>query len=179
MPASRSGVAHHAEAAFVFGSRLGHVVGVAGHAIAGNFGEDGRAAPFGVLEFFEHQDARAFAHDEAVAIFIPGTAGFFGIVIARGKGAHGGESADAHGSDGRLGAAGNHHVGVVVLNDAERISDGVGAGGAGGGRGFVRTFGAEAHGHMAGGKIDDGGWNEERRNLAWAAFERARCVRVR
>ena len=68
-----------------------------------------------------------------------------GIVVARGKRAHGGESADAHRSDGGFGAAGNHHIGVAVLDDAEGIADGVRAGGAGGGGGVVRALGAEAH----------------------------------
>ena len=78
------------------------MVGVAGHPVAGHFGEDGCASPLGVLELFEHQNACAFAHDKTVAIFVPGTAGLFGIVIASGKGAHGGESANAHRRDGGL-----------------------------------------------------------------------------
>jgi len=69
------GVAHDAESAFVLGSGLGHVIGIGGHAVANDFGEDGRAAALGVFEFFENQDAGAFAHDEAVTVFVPGTAG--------------------------------------------------------------------------------------------------------
>ena len=124
-----------------------------------------------MLEFFENQNACAFAHDEAVAILVPGTAGASGIVVARGERAHGGESADAHGSDRGFGASGDHHVGIAVLNDAEGIADGMSAGGAGGRGGFVRTLGAEAHGDVSGGEIDDGGGNEERRDLARAAFQ--------
>ncbi len=155
----------------MLGSGLRHVIGVAGHAIAGDFGKNRSAALSGVFEFFEHQNACAFAHHKAVAIFVPGTAGFFGIVIARGKRAHGGESANSHRRNGCLGAAGDHHIRVVVLNDAERISYRVGAGGAGGRRRLVRSLGAEPHGNMAGRKIDDGGRNKKRRNLARSAFE--------
>ena len=104
---------------------------------------------------------------------IPRAAGFFRVVITRGECAHGGKSADAHGRDGRFGAAGDHHVSIVVLDDAEGISDGMGAGGAGGGRRLVRSLGAEAHGDLAGGKVDDRGRNKERRNLARAAFEQS------
>src|ERR1035437_2507853 len=165
------GVAHYAETAFVLGGGLRHVIGVRGHTVANQFRQDGRAAAAGMLEFFEDEDAGAFAHDEAVAILVPGTAGAGGVVIARGKCAHGGESAYAHGSDGGFGASGNHYVGVMVLDDAKGIADGVGAGGAGGGRRFIRTLGAEAHGNVPGGEVDDGGGNEKRGNLARSAGE--------
>ena len=123
-----------------------------------------------MFQLFEDQNARAFADHETVAVLIPGTAGFFGLVVARGKRAHGGESADAHGSDRSFGAAGDHHIGIVVLDDAERVSNGMGAGGAGRRRRFVRSLGAVTHGDMPGRKIDDGRGNEERRDLARAAF---------
>ena len=165
-------VAHYAIAAFVLGRGLGHVKGVGAHAIADDFREDGRAAAAGVFEFFENQNAGAFAHDEAIAVFVPGTAGAGRIVVARGERAHGGESADAHGSDGSFGAAGDHDVGVAVLNDAVGIADGVRAGGAGSGGGCVRALGAELHRDMAGSEVDDGGGNEEGRDLARAAFEK-------
>src|SRR5437870_1675409 len=85
-------------------------------------------------------------------------------VSPMGKRAHGGESADAHGGNGGFGASGNHYIGVMVLDDAEGIADGVGAGGAGRGRRFIRALGAEAHGNVSGGEVDDGGRNEERRD---------------
>src|ERR1700693_414712 len=61
-------VAHYAESAFVLGSGLGHVIGVAAHAITGDLGKNRSAAPFGMFEFFEHENAGAFAHHKAVAI---------------------------------------------------------------------------------------------------------------
>src|ERR1017187_3275754 len=124
-----------------------------------------------MLKLFEDKDASAFAHDEAVAIPVPGTTGASRVVIARGEGAHGGESADAHGSDGGFGASGNHHVGIAVLDDAEGIADGVGAGSASRGRRLIRTLGAEAHGNVSGGEVDDGGGNKKRRDLARAALD--------
>ena len=69
-------------------------------------------------------------------------------------------------------AAGDHHVGIAMLNDAEGIADRVGAGGAGRGRRFVRALGSEPHRDVAGGEVDDGGGNEEGRDLARAAFEK-------
>jgi hypothetical protein len=147
------------------------VIGVGGHTVAYDFCQDGRAAAAGVLELFENHDAGAFAHDEAVAVLVPGTAGAGGVVIAGGECAHGGESAYAHGSDGGFGASGNHYVGISALDDAEGIADGVGASGAGCGRRFIRTLGAEAHGNVPGGEVDYSGGNEERGNLARSALE--------
>ncbi len=155
----------------MFGSGLGHVIRVRAHAVADDFGEDGRAAAAGVLQFFENHDARAFAHDKAVAIAVPGTAGAGWVVIAGGERAHGRESADAHRSDGGFGASGNHYVGIAMLDNAERIADGVRAGRASRSRSFVRAFGSEPHGNVPGSEVDDGGRNEERRNLARTAFE--------
>src|SRR5580658_5039405 len=112
-------VAHHAEAAFVLGRGLSHVVSIAAHAITGDLRQNAGPALAGKFQFFEDQDARAFANDKTVTVFVPGTAGLLGLVVTRGESAHGSESAHAHGSDRGFGATGNHHVGVVVLDDAE------------------------------------------------------------
>jgi len=165
------GVAHHAESAFVFWRGLGDVIRVARHTVARNFRDDGRAALLRVLEFFEYQNTRAFADHKAVARLIPGTAGFFRLVVARGKRAHGGESTDAHRSDRSFRAARDHHVRVIVLNDAERIANRVRAGGASGRRSLVWPLGAVAHGDLAGSQIDDCRRNEKGRDLPRAAFD--------
>ena len=47
--------------------RRGHVIRVAGHAVADDLGVDARIPFHGVLERFEDQDARPLAADEAVA----------------------------------------------------------------------------------------------------------------
>src|SRR6186713_2412791 len=78
--------------------------------------------------------------------------------------AHGSESGHAHRSDGRLGAATNHHVGIATLDDFEAVADRVRAGGTRGGSGRVWTFRTVANRHLAGGEIDDCGNDEERRN---------------
>ncbi len=128
------------------------------------------AALAGVFQLFQDQDAGAFADDESVAGLIPGTAGFFGIIVASGERPHGGESAHAHGSDRGLGATRDHHIGIVVLDDPEGIANGMRAGGAGGRRRLVRSLGSVTHGNMPGRQIDNGGGNKEGRNLARAAF---------
>ena len=140
--------------------------GVGAHAVADNLGEDVGAARLGELELFEDEDAGPLADDEAVAVLVEGPAGVRGVVVAGGERLHGSEAADAHGGDRGLGAAGDHDVGVAALDDAEGVADGVRGGGAGRRRGLVRSLGAVANGDVPGGKVDDGGGDEERRDLA-------------
>ena len=63
---------HALGGAEAFRMRGGEVVGICGDAVAGEFGVNVRAALFGVLQLFDDDDAGAFAHDEAVAIDVPG-----------------------------------------------------------------------------------------------------------
>src|SRR6202521_1282746 len=170
------GIAHHAEATFMLRSRLGHVIGVAAHAVANDFSQDRSVALPGIFQLFKDQDARAFADDKAVAVLVPRSAGFFGIVIARGKSAHSRESANPHGSDCGFRAAGYHDIGVVVLNDAEGIADGMSAGSAGRSGSFVWSLCTIAHGDVPSRQIDDCRGNEEGRYLARAAFHQRRML---
>ncbi len=62
-----------------------HMIGVARQAIADHFGVDLGAALPGALIFLEHHDARALAHDEAVAAFVPRAAGAPGLVAETGR----------------------------------------------------------------------------------------------
>ena len=67
-PLQRS--AHASEGAVAVLGRRSDVIGVAGEAIADDFGIDLRAARFGVLEFFDNHDTCALAHDKTVAILV-------------------------------------------------------------------------------------------------------------
>ena len=125
-----------------------------------------------MLEFLKNHDAGTFSHDEAIAIFIPRAARAGRVVVACRECAHCRESTDTHGSDRGFGASGNHYVGIAISNDAHGIANGVSAGSAGGSRRFVRALGAESHGNVPGGKVDDGSGDEEWRDLARAAFEK-------
>ena len=145
--------------------------GVRGHAVADELGVDIGAAPGREFQFLEDDDARALTHDEAVAILVEGAARARGLVVAGRQGAHGGKATDAHRRDGGLGTAGNHHVGVVALDDFEGVADRMGGGGACGAGGGVRALGAEPDGDLAGREVDDGGGDEERRDAARASFE--------
>src|SRR5580704_15307651 len=166
----QGGVRDAIAAVAAFGG-LSDVVGVTGHTVADNFGENIRAAFLGDFEGFENHDAGAFADDEAVAVGFEGAAGVFRVFIVRGQGAHGGKTADAHGGDGGFGAAGDHDVGGAALDNFEGVADGVGRRGAGGRRGGIGTLGAVTNRDVAGSEIDDGGRNEKRGNLSGAAGE--------
>ena len=78
MPPLRSAACHGAESALVALGRRGDVEGVAGHAVAADLGVDLGAALLGVLVFLQHHHAGAFAHDEAVAVLVPGARGLGG-----------------------------------------------------------------------------------------------------
>ena len=166
------GRAHDAVSAIAIFGGLGDVIGVGGHAVAHDFSNDGGVAALGVLERFEDEDAGAFTDDEAVALGVKGAAGALGLVIARGEGFHGRETADAHGGDGGFAAAADHDLGVAALDEAEGITHGMRGSRTRGGGGGIGSASAVANGDDAGSEINDGGGNEKRRDAAGAAFEK-------
>src|SRR6185437_13944109 len=99
------------------------------------------------------------------------TAGLFRFVIARGKRAHGGKAADAHGRDGSLAPTGNHHVRIAALNDLVCVANGMSAGGAGSCSGFIGAFGAIPDAYVAGSQVHDGSRNEKWRYFARTALQ--------
>ena len=127
----------------------GDMSAVATDAVPVHFGVDSRAAGFCVLEFFQDQQAGAFAENKAVAVAIEGSAGFFGIVVALGQGAHGGKGAQADGRKRGLAAAGNGDVDFAVADELKGVADGVGCAGAGGDDDLVRAVQAVLDGELA------------------------------
>src|SRR5262249_58911373 len=93
------GKLHGAGGAAAAGVRIGNVVGVSRAAAAEQFGVNDRTAPSCVFQFFEDEDARAFAQHEAVAILVKRSAGSLGVVVASRQGAGRAKTAQAHGSD--------------------------------------------------------------------------------
>jgi hypothetical protein len=78
-------------------------------------------------QLLENENCRALAHHEAVAVLVERTRRRGGIVVARGHRADDRERAIAQRREGRFGRAGEHDVGVVVADRAERVADGDGA----------------------------------------------------
>ena len=132
---------HAAIGAVAVLGRRGDVIGVARHAVADDLGVDLGAARFGVLELLEHDDAGAFAHDEAVAVLVIGARRLLGPIVEAGRQrAAGGEAGDRDAADRRFGAAGDHHVGIAQRDQPRGVADGVRAGRAGGDDGVVRAL---------------------------------------
>ena len=125
-----------------------------------------------MLVFLEHHDAGALAHDEAVAVLVLGPRGAFGGVSLKpvDSARAGGEAGDAEAADRRLGAAGDHHVGVVERDQPRRVADRVRAGRAGRDDRVVRALEAVADRDMAGGEVDQADRDEERRDRGAGPF---------
>lgn len=67
------------------GARLGHVVRVAGVAPAEELRQDSGAALLGVLQRLEDEATGTLAHDEAVAVHVPGARRLCRLVVAAGE----------------------------------------------------------------------------------------------
>src|SRR5512139_939421 len=152
------------------GARCRHVVGVAAHAEAHDLGVDLRAARLGVFVFLEHQCSGALAQHEAVAVLVPRTAGGCRVVVAGGQCAGRGETAHAERRSGALGATGDHHVGIAVLDHAGGQADRMQTGGAGGDNRQVGPLQSVKDGKVARNHVDDRTGNEEGRNLPRSRF---------
>ena len=167
---------HRAKAAVAVLRRGGDVIGVARQAIAVDFAIDFRAARLGVFVFFEHHDAGAFAHDEAVAVLVVGARGLLRRVVkAGGKRAAGGEAGNAQAADRGFRAARQHHVGIVERDQTRRVADGMRAGGAGRDDRVIGPLVADADRDIAGDQIDQPSGNEERRRAGAGPFS---CTRI-
>ena len=102
---------------------------------------------------------------EAVAIAIPRPAGALRIVIARRQRPRLAEAAETQRRGRHLGAAGDHHVRVAVLDESHRQPDGVRRSRARSHRRQVRTGELEVDREVAGDHVDDAAGHEERRDV--------------
>ena len=89
--------ADHAALRFV---RRSHVISISGHTVAYYLSVDTRAATTCMFYLFEDHDPCAFADHKPIAVAIERTTGTFGVVVARGEGAHRRETRHGHRRDG-------------------------------------------------------------------------------
>ena len=155
---------------FSIGGGTGDMVGVAGGAVAGDFGVDSGAPCFGVLQFFQDQDAGAFAHDKAVPFLIKGNGGTVRVGRA-GEGSHVVEARHGEFGDGGFRTACHAGIQIAALDEPEGFAYGVGRGSAGGNGSKVHALEAGADGDVPGGHIADHHGDEENRNPLCAFFE--------
>ena len=170
------GLTDRARAALAVGCRCGDVEGVAGVAVAGQFGVDVRAALKRVLVLLKHHDARALAHDEAAAALVEGQGCRIGI---RGLGQRltVGEAAHRQRIDGGLAAARDDRVGIAVMDRAIGLADGVGGSGAGRHHRKARALAAKANGDVARSDVGNHHRHEQRRNAGGTALEELVALR--
>jgi hypothetical protein len=83
---------------------------------------------------------------------------------------HGREAVEPKRRDRRFGTAGDHHVGIAVLDHPARHADAVQAGRASGDDRQVRTLEAEHDRDVPRDHVDDGSRNEEGRDAPWPAL---------
>ncbi len=123
-----------------------HVQAVRAGAVAHQFGMDARAAPAGMLQLFQHEDAGAAGDDEAVPVLVIG-ARCRRVVARRCERAHGIEEGRAGPAD-FLRTACDHAVLLAPLDQFGRMADAVGRTGAGRGQRVTGALDAERGGEV-------------------------------
>ena len=146
-------------------------MGIGGVAVTGQLAIDPCAPCGGVFEGLEHKHAGALAHDEAVATGVERPGGVLGVVVAGAERLHGSEAAHRGGKHSRLGAAGDHDVGIAHDECAPCLADGVVGGGAGGTCGDVGAAQAVVKREHPGGHVEDHHRDEKRGHAPRTAVE--------
>ena len=163
---------HALRSAEALGMRRGEVVGVGADTVSGELAVNRGTALLRVLEFFDHDDTGAFAHDESVAVPVERARGLFRIVVAEAEGLHVGEAREAAGADGGFRSAADHAVGIAKFDHPPGFTDVVVRGRAGGDDGHVRAHEAVLSGDHAAGDVGDHHRDEEGRDAAGALFQK-------
>ena len=117
---------------------------VAAHPVSHDLGENGRVPLFREFKLFENQNARAFAHDESIAIPVERPRCMRRIVVVLRQRPHGGEPANAERRDAGFRPAADHRNRIAALDDFEGVADRMRARGARGRGRRVRPFRAGA-----------------------------------
>ena len=120
--------------------RLCDMTCVAAGAVAFEFTVDSGPAPPGMLQFLKHHHPGPLGEHKSVALGIKRPTGPLRRVDALGKRPHILEAGQSHRCQGRFTAAGDHDVGVVILDRPQRVPHGVGSTGAGGGHSEIRSL---------------------------------------
>ena len=145
--------------------RLRDVPGVPGGPVPLELPVDAGAASPGMLPLLEHDDPGAFGQHEAVTIRIEGPARPLRVVVAKRQGPHVLEARQRDGRERRLGAAGDHHLGVAVLDHPQGGTDRVGGARTGRRDGDVRALDTEERRDVAARGVEEQLRDEEGRHL--------------
>ena len=145
------------------------MIGVARQAIAHDFGIDFCAACLGMFIFFEHHDARAFAHDKTVAVLVIRAARCFGaVIIGHVERACLCKTGDTKRIDCAFRAAREHHIGIIVADHPCCVANRMRASGAGGHDRVIGTFQAIFDADLSRNQVNQAAVDEVWRNAARA-----------
>src|SRR5439155_3526735 len=101
---------HATSGSFSLGRGSGDMIGIGGIAIAGDLTVNPRPALLGMFEFFQHEHARPFAHDETIAFDVKRARSPFWLLVASAERLHRAKAGNPDGDDGRLGPASENHL---------------------------------------------------------------------
>ena len=124
-----------------------------------------------MAESFENQRAGAFAHHEAVALFVERPRGVVRVVVAPRKRSHIAETGQRAVANRRFGAAGDHRVGLAVLQEVESEAQRVRRRRAGRNRRSIRALRSGANRNVAGGHVRDHHRNQKGADAIRAFFD--------
>ena len=117
---------HGAGALFASGIGVAHVMGIAGAGPADHFSVNVGTAAASVIQFFQRDDATAFADDEPIAFGVEWARGFFRFVVSGSEGVDCAKGDDDDRMDRCIGAAGQHHIGITPADKVGGMGDGGG-----------------------------------------------------
>ena len=150
---------------------VGDAERVGGGAVAGDFGQNRRAAFLRVVERFQNDHAGAFAEDEAAAAGVKGAAAAGGAGFV-GKGDDAQRFPGFHGGvgEGHVASAGDHQLGFAVADAFVRFADGGRGRGTGGNVGETGVGEAELDRDLRGGGVAHADHDRHRRQALAAVL---------
>ena len=148
--------------------RLRDVVRVGRRSVPGHLRNWRNPSPGRGRFAFQHEDAGALAHHEAVTACVERAARLLRAVVALGQRHARVESRDGDRADGRFGPSRDRDVHLASPDHLERLPYGVCAGGASGNGAEVGALRAEDNRHLPRRHVGQHHWHEERTDAAWA-----------
>src|SRR5258708_28177569 len=103
--------------------RCGHVVGIAGETVAGQFTVDLRTSSLRVFVLLQNKNTASFTHHKAAPIAIKWARGVLRFIVAGTHCAHGTETTDSEIVDYCLAAAGKKHLSFVFSDHSPTFTD--------------------------------------------------------
>src|SRR5258708_7197809 len=126
-----------------------------------------------MFQFFDYEDARAFAQHEAVAVAVERPSGCLRVIVARRKSTRRAKTTEAHSRYRPFRAARYHDIRVAPLDRPQRVADGIARRGAGGRNGRIGTAQLEVNRDRAAGIVGNHLGNDEGADPARTTLNKA------